>query len=137
MRLTMRQAVGAAALLFLALLAPMAQAQYVRRPVMYPAPVYPRVVQPVFVAVPGTVNIRLQTTALIPDGGYAVLGGYSALSEGRSEFGTPGLGQLPYASRLNRNVGYGRDISTGRVIGGVRIIDLREEEYRQTGVRSE
>ena len=58
------------------------------------------------------------------------------LRAARSEFGPPGLGRLPYISRGPRNVGYGRSAVSGRVTASVRIIDLREEEYRQTGYRS-
>jgi hypothetical protein len=64
------------------------------------------------------------------------VGSYSQLSEGRNEFGVPILGRVPYAGRGFRNVGYGRDAVSGRVGVSVRIIDLREEEYLQTGVRS-
>jgi type II secretory pathway component GspD/PulD (secretin) len=88
------------------------------------------VVAPVFT------SIRVQTTVTVPDGGDATLGGYSSLSEGRTEFGTPGLGRVPYVGRGFRNVGYGRSAVSGRVGVSVRIISLEEEEYRQTGVRS-
>jgi hypothetical protein len=43
---------------------------------------------------------------------------------------------VPYVGRGFRNVAYGRSIVTGRVTASVRIIDLREEEFRQTGFRS-
>jgi hypothetical protein len=86
--------------------------------------------QPGFTPVPTVTNIRLQTTVTVPDGGTVTLGGYSGLSEGRNEFGAPGLG------RGFRNVGYGRRAVSGKVTVTVRIIDLREEEFRQTGVHS-
>jgi type II secretory pathway component GspD/PulD (secretin) len=82
-----------------------------------------------FGPVPTLTAIRLQTTATVPDGGTVTLGGYSRLSEGRTEFGA-----LP--GRAFRNVGYGRSATGSRVIIRVRVIDLREEEYRQTGYRS-
>jgi type II secretory pathway component GspD/PulD (secretin) len=81
-------------------------------------------------------NIRMQTTAMIPDRGSASLGGYSLLSSGRNEFGVPGIGKVPYVGRPFGNVGYGRAANVGRVNAAVRIIDIREEEFRQTGVRS-
>ena len=77
----------------------------------------------------------MQTTATIPDRGSATLGGYSLLSSGRNEFGVPGVGKVPYAGRAVGNVGYGREATVGRVSASVRIISLREEEFRQTGVR--
>jgi general secretion pathway protein D len=80
--------------------------------------------------------INVQTTVLVPDGGTVLLGGYSRLAEGRSEFGVPVLGRLPYVGPGFRNVGYGREIVSGQVTATVRIIDLREEEFRQTGYRS-
>jgi len=93
-------------------------------------------VRPAFVVVPTFTTIRLQTTVTVPDGGSVTLGGYSQVSEGRTEFGVPVLGRVPYASRGVRNVGYGRETVSGRVSASVRIIDQREEEFRQTGVRS-
>jgi hypothetical protein len=83
-----------------------------------------------FVTVPAFANIGVQTTVTVPDGGTASQGGYSSVSEGRNESGAPGLG------RGGRNVGHGRSVLSRRVTASVRIIDLREEEYRQTGVRS-
>jgi general secretion pathway protein D len=118
MRITLRWAVGLAGLLAAATLTPAAFAQ--GRP--------PRVV--VFT------NLSLQTTVTVPDGGTATVGGFSGLSEGRSEYGAPVLGRSPYASRGFRNVGYGRRAVDGRVSVRVRIINLREEEFRQTGFRS-
>jgi general secretion pathway protein D len=111
MRVTLRQAVGVVAgLLVAAALAPAARAQG-------------------FAPVPTLTAIRLQTTVTVPDGGTVTLGGYSRLSEGRTEFGLPG-------GRGLRNIGYGRSAVGGRVNVRVRIINLREEEYRQTGYRS-
>ena len=109
MRVTLRRAVWVAGVLVAAALAPAARAQGIG-------------------PVPTLTAIRLQTTATAPDGGSVTLGGYSRLSEGRTEFGLPGRGL--------RNVGYGRSAVSGRVILRVRVIDLREEEYRQTGYRS-
>jgi general secretion pathway protein D len=85
---------------------------------------------------PNPVNIRVQTAVAVPDGGSVTLGSYSQAAEGRTEAGVPALGRIPYLGRGFRNVGYGRTMSSARVIVSVRIIDIREEEYRQTGVRS-
>jgi general secretion pathway protein D len=90
----------------------------------------------VYVPVPGFSSIQIQTTVAVPDGGSVNLGGSNQLSEGRNEFGTPGLGKLPYVGRGFRNVGSGRQTTSTRVNVRARIIDLREEEERQTGVRS-
>ena len=90
----------------------------------------------VFVTAPTVTTIRAQTTVTVPDGGTALVGGISQLSEGRTEYGVPVVGKVPYVGRGFRNVGYGRTIVSGKVTATVRIIDLREEEFRQTGVRS-
>jgi type II secretory pathway component GspD/PulD (secretin) len=86
--------------------------------------------------VPVTGTIVVGTTVNVPDGGEVLAGGYSSYSEGRTEFGAPVLGKLPYAGRAFRNVGYGRTISSRSVTVGVRVIDLADEEERQTGIRS-
>jgi Flp pilus assembly secretin CpaC len=102
------------------------------RPIFIGTPVVPVV----FVPAPTFTTINLQTTVSVPDGGSVSLGGYSQQSEGRSEFGVPGLSKVPYLGRGFRNVGYGRTTTYRRVRVAVRVIDLREEEYRQTGVDS-
>jgi type II secretory pathway component GspD/PulD (secretin) len=89
-----------------------------------------------FTSVPTFTSLSIQTSVAVPDRGSVTLGGYSRWSEGRNELGAPGLGKTPYLGRGSRNVGYGRDVQASRVVVGVRIIDLAEEEYRQTGVRS-
>jgi general secretion pathway protein D len=61
---------------------------------------------------------------------------YHQLAEGRNEFGVPILGRVPYVSRGFRNVGNGRSAVSVRIGVAVRVIDLREEEFRQTGLRS-
>jgi type II secretory pathway component GspD/PulD (secretin) len=92
--------------------------------------------QRVFVPVPAFTGIRLATTVTVADGGTTSLGGYSRVSEGRTSYGAPVLGGVPYVGRGFRNIGYGRSTVSGGVTASVRIISLREEEYRQTGVRS-
>jgi Flp pilus assembly secretin CpaC len=120
MRVLLRRAVGVAGLLVAAALAPAARGQVV-------------VIRPVSPFAP-PVNIRVQTAVTVPDGGSVTLGGYSQASEGRTEAGVPGLGAVPYLGRGFRNVAYGRSLFSVRVIASVRIIDVYEEEYRQTGV---
>jgi hypothetical protein len=75
------------------------------------------------------------TTVRVPDGGTASVASYSEYAEGRSEYGAPFLSKLPYGDRAVRNVGYGRHVATHGVSVSVRIIDLRDEEFRQTGYR--
>jgi general secretion pathway protein D len=116
MRMTVQWTVLVAGMLLAACLVPAARAQGLGRPTV--------------------TYIRLQTTVAVPDGGSVVVGGYSTLSEGRTEAGVPVLGGVPYLGRGFRNIGYGRRLVSRRVIVKARIIDLREEEYRQTGVRS-
>jgi len=78
----------------------------------------------------GLHSFGLNTTASVPDGGTVVLGGFGSVSEGRSEFGPPGLSGIPYVSRLFRNTGYSRLVSRSSISASVRIIDLHEEEER-------
>jgi hypothetical protein len=70
----------------------------------------------------------VNTTVSVPDGGTVVVGGLGTVSEGRSEFGPPGLSNVPYVSRLFKNVGYSRRVSRTSISASVRIIDLHEEE---------
>jgi Flp pilus assembly secretin CpaC len=92
--------------------------------------------RPFFTSVPVTGSIVVGTTVNVPDGGSVLVGGDSFYAEGRNEFGPPVLGKVPYAGRAFRNVGYGRTVRSRSVTVGVRVIDLAEEEERQTGVRS-
>jgi type II secretory pathway component GspD/PulD (secretin) len=123
-----------AGVLAVAVLPPSARAQAPGRPLSgYGSAYYPR---QAFASVPGVVNIGVQTTVTAPDGGNVTLGGYSPLSQGRAEAGVPVLGRVPYGGRSFGNVGYGRSAATGRASVRVRVIGLREEEFRQTGYRS-
>jgi hypothetical protein len=100
-----------------------------------PAPASPYAPRLVLVTTTTVAPLGVQTTVAVPDGGTVSLGGYSRVSEGRREYGPPGLGKLPYAGRGFRNIGYGRSTVNVRGTVSVRVIDLREEEYRQTGYR--
>jgi type II secretory pathway component GspD/PulD (secretin) len=128
-----------AGILVAAALTPAAQAQGRGRPVPSRSVGYYYPSRSVRVVVDtGTAlgNIRVQTAVRVPDGGTALVGSYSRLAEARSEYGVPVLGKVPYLSRGFRNVGYGRTVLRRSVTASVRIISLREEEYRQTGFRS-
>jgi general secretion pathway protein D len=122
MRITLRRVMVVVGALVWAVLTPAAHGAWV--------------VQPVVVIVPLPATINVQTTVAVPDGGTVTVGGLSSASETRSEYGAPGLGKVPYLSRGYRNTAYGRRTTSRRVNVRVRIIDLREEEYRQTGYRS-
>lgn len=131
-------AVGIVGILALADLTPAARAQTRGQPFVArsSASRYARLAQPGFVRLPAPLYVQAQTSVSVPDGGSVVLGGFSQAAEGWAEFGAPVLGRTPYAGRGFRNAGYGRDAVSARVSARVRIIDLREEEFRQTGVRS-
>src|SRR5262249_54411053 len=79
-------------------------------------------------------TVSVTTTVAVPDGGTVLLGGLKRLSEGRNEFGPPGLSKIPYLDRLVRNVGYGRDVQNIMMMVTPRVIINEEEELRQTGV---
>jgi general secretion pathway protein D len=79
----------------------------------------------------------VSTTVSVPDGGTVLLGGIKRLAEGRSERGVPMLAQLPYISRLFKNVGIGRDTESLMMMVTPRIIIQEEEEKRQTGINAD
>jgi general secretion pathway protein D len=72
--------------------------------------------------------VTVVTTVSVPDGGTVLLGGVKRLSEGRSEFGVPMLGKIPYVNRLFRNVGIGRETQSLMMMVTPRIIIQEEEE---------
>jgi hypothetical protein len=88
------------------------------------------------VPVPTVTNLGVTPAATAPTSGSVSLRSYSTVSDGRNEFGVPVVGRVPYVSRGFRNVGYGRSAVSVRASVSVRVIDLREEEFRQTGLRS-
>jgi len=80
--------------------------------------------------------VTVSTTVSVPDGGTILLGGIKRLSEGRSEFGVPGLDKIPYLNRLFRNVAIGRDTYSLMMMVTPRII-IQEEEEAKLGVQPE
>jgi hypothetical protein len=80
-------------------------------------------------------SVRVQTSVSVPDGGEALVGGFSSFSEGRNEAGAPLIGKAPYLNRGSKNIGYGRSIRNTSVPVRVRVIRMAEEEERQTGLR--
>ncbi len=79
----------------------------------------------------------VSTTVSVPDGGTVLLGGIKRLSEGRNERGVPMLNKLPYISRLFKNVSIGREAQSLMMMVTPRIIIQEEEEFLQTGYRSD
>jgi hypothetical protein len=73
--------------------------------------------------------VTIQTSVSVPSGGSVLVGGYSSLSSGSRGFGPPLAPGRPFA-----NSGQGYSASSQRIYLRARIIDLREEEERQTGV---
>jgi hypothetical protein len=67
-------------------------------------------------------------SVLVPDRGSRELAGYSYYADSRNEYGVPGLGKIPYVSRLFRNVGYSSVSGGASISVSVRIIMMEEEE---------
>ena len=85
------------------------------------------------VQLPTLTFTTVNTTVSVPDGGTVLLGGIKRLSEGRNERGVPFLSNVPYVSRLFKNVGIGRDTESLMMMVTPRIIIQKEEEKRQVG----
>ena len=70
------------------------------------------------------------TTVTAPDGGTVLLGGIKSLRESRNEYGVPILGKLPFVGRGFRNVGFGREVSSGMmtVTPHIHMFDEMERE---------
>ncbi|HMO14184.1 MAG TPA: hypothetical protein PKD64_07600 [Pirellulaceae bacterium] len=79
---------------------------------------------------------NISTTVSVPDGGTVLLGGIKSLSEGRTERGVPMLSNIPYISRLFKNVGIGRDTQSLMMMVSPKIIISEEQEQEQTGINS-
>jgi type II secretory pathway component GspD/PulD (secretin) len=83
-----------------------------------------------FLQQPVVNTFHLENTVTIPDGGTVLVGGLKKVSEGRCEYGPPVLSRVPYANRLFKNVGYGRETQTVYVLVTPRVIVNTEEEER-------
>ena len=79
----------------------------------------------------------INTTVTVPDGGTGLLGGVNYALEGSVSRGVPLLNKIPYLNRLFRNQAIGRDVGASNYTIIPRIINLEEEEFRQTGVSPE
>ncbi len=82
------------------------------------------------IQLPTFATVTVMTTVSVPDGGTILLGGIKRLSEGRNEFGVPGLDKIPYLNRLFRNVAIGRETSSLMMMVTPRIIIEEEEEEK-------
>jgi general secretion pathway protein D len=80
------------------------------------------------VQLPSFSYVTVTTTVSVPDGGTVLLGGIKRLSEGRNDFGVPGLDKIPYINRLFRNTSIGRETSSLMMMVTPRIIIQEEEE---------
>ncbi|MEM9413205.1 MAG: hypothetical protein AAGA30_19000, partial [Planctomycetota bacterium] len=78
----------------------------------------------------------VSTVVSVPDGGTILLGGVKRQSEQRIERGMPFLSNIPYVSRLFKNVGIGRDTTSLMLMVTPRIIIQDEEEREQVGTAS-
>jgi len=89
-----------------------------------------------FFPAPRATIFQINSAASVPADGFASLGGFDSSMSARNEFGVPGLGHIPYAGRLFRNVGQGS--STSRVGLGVsaRVFSLLEEDERLLASRA-
>src|SRR5262245_58821338 len=83
-----------------------------------------------FFPAPRATIFQINSAASVPADGFASLGGFDSSMSASNEFGVPGLGHIPYAGRLFRNVGQGS--STSRVGLGItaRVFSLLEEDER-------
>jgi type II secretory pathway component GspD/PulD (secretin) len=86
------------------------------------------VVMTQFIQQPTVNTIAVDQTLTIPDGGTALLSGWTKVTEGRTEFGPPVLSKVPYVNRLFRNQGCGRETQQVCVLVTPRLIVHSEEE---------
>lgn len=85
--------------------------------------------------VPAAIVRLPHTTVIVPDGGTVLVDGNTMIAASRAQFGAPVAGKVPGLDRGFTNVGYGRTLGVTRTTASVRIINLADEEYRQTGYR--
>ncbi len=89
--------------------------------------------QGVTVQLPTLGFTTVSTVVSVPDGGTILIGGVKRQSEQRLERGVPFLSNVPYVSRLFKNVGIGRETSSLMMMVTPRIIIQQEEEEDQVG----
>jgi general secretion pathway protein D len=81
-----------------------------------------------FVQQPAFNTVAIDQTLTIPDGGTALLSGWTRTTETRTESGPPVLSRVPYVSRLFKTVGCGRETQQVYVLVTPRVIVHEEEE---------
>ena len=89
--------------------------------------------QGVTVQLPTLGFTSVSTVVSVPDGGTILIGGVKRQSEQRVERGVPFLSNIPYISRLFKNVGIGRDTQSLMMMVSPKIIIQEEEELDQVG----
>ena len=89
--------------------------------------------QGVTVQLPTLGFTSVSTVVSVPDGGTILIGGVKRQSEQRVERGVPFLSNIPYVSRLFKNVGIGRDTQSLMMMVSPKIIIQEEEELDQVG----
>lgn len=87
----------------------------------------------VTIQLPIIATTSVSTVVSVPDGGTILLGGIKRMTESREERGIPFLSNIPYVSRLFKNVGVGRTTANLMMMVTPRIIIQAEEEARQIG----
>jgi type II secretory pathway component GspD/PulD (secretin) len=81
-----------------------------------------------YIQQPKVMHHDVQNTLAIPDGGTAVLSGWTTQREVADEFGPPILSKIPYVNRLFKNVGYGQETEHVLLMVTPRIVIHAEEE---------
>ena len=71
----------------------------------------------------------VNTTVLVPDGGAAFLGGINRASDGRNEFGVPGM---PFPGFQNRGIGQDRGASSFWVTATIHDFDAMDQALLNT-----
>lgn len=84
----------------------------------------------VFLPNPVLSTFGVNSTALVPDGGTAVVGGFTTLSESRSESGPPGLSNISNLNRMFKNAAYGSESRITRSNVSVKVFRMEELEPR-------
>jgi len=89
-----------------------------------------------FIQQPNVQKISVDKTAVIPDGGTMMIFAGTIMTETRTEEKMPYLGDIPYISRLFRNVGYGREAQKVVLLVTPRII-ISEEKAQEASLPAE